>query len=182
MSCPACGKGRKKNNPGAPVGELNLPQPSIWGPALWTILHVAAEKAGQNSVIGIRLDEVRELEMLVRTFPQALPCAICQQHAGEYINSHKLTWSGKVGHEAKEEIRRWFYDFHDHVNRNKSTPTISIPYETVESTYSGVTNVSLFANTINEQITGALNFNIVKHEAARRFRRHLGSLRSFIGI
>jgi len=68
------------------------------------------------------------------------------------------------------------------VNRTKSSPTISIPYEDVEQTYSGVSNVALFANTINEQITGALNFNIVKHEAARRFRRHLGSLRSFIGI
>ena len=182
MACAACGKGRKKGNPGAAVEELNLPQPSIWGPALWTILHVAAEKAGQNAVIGIRADEVRELEMLVRSFPQALPCAVCQQHAKEYISTHKMTWSGKTGPEIQDQIRRWFYDFHDHVNRTKSSPTISIPYEDVEQTYSGVSNVALFANTINEQITGALNFNIVKHEAARRFRRHLGSLRSFIGI
>ncbi len=182
MSCAACGKGRKKGNPGATVVELNLPQPSIWGPALWTILHVAAEKAGQNPVIGIRIDEVRELEMLVRSFPQALPCAICQQHAAEYITNHKITWSGKVGPEVQDQIRRWFYDFHDHVNCTKSTPTTSIPYEEVALRYGNVTNVSLFANTINEQITGALNFNIVKHDAARRFRRHLGSLRSFIGI
>lgn len=162
--------------------QLNLPQPSIWGPALWTILHVAAEKAGQNVVNGIRIDEVRELEMLVRTFPAALPCAICQKHAGEYLKINKITWSGKTGPAAREEIRRWFYNFHDHVNRNKSIPTTSIPYDELESKYNTISNISLFVNTINEQIISALNFNIVKHDAARSFRRHLGSLRSFIGI
>ncbi len=182
MACAACGKGRKKGVSTAAVELINMPQPAIWGPALWTILHVAAERAGQNALVPIRLDEVRELELLVRSFPAALPCAQCQVHSRQYIQAHKLDWSGLTGPDARDKIRRWFYDFHDHVNRNKSTPTESIPYEEVETRYTAIKNVKDYYDIVIKELQNAINFNIVKHDAALKFRRHLGALRSFIGI
>lgn len=182
MSCAACGKGRKKMNAALAISELNMPLPSIWGPALWTILHSAAERVGQNVVVGIRFDEIRELELLVKSFPIALPCAICQQHSREYLRNHPINWSGQTGPDVTEKVRKWFYDFHDHVNRTKSEPTTSIPYEEVSSKYNSITNLADQHKIVIDQISQAITFNIVKHEAAVKFRRHLGSLRSFIGI
>jgi hypothetical protein len=183
MACAACGKGRKKGGGAAAAVELlNMPQPAIWGPALWTILHVAAERAGQNEIIPIRLDEVRELELLIRSFPATLPCAQCQVHSRTYIQEHKIDWSGQTGPEARDKIRRWLYNFHDHVNHNKATPTESIPYEEVELRYTSIKNVKVYYDIVIKELQNAINFNIVKHDAAQKFRRHLGALRSFIGI
>ncbi len=181
MSCGSCGKSKGRRTLAA-VSELNMPQPAVWGPALWTILHVAAERVGQNTIIGIRLDEVRELELLVKSFPFTLPCAICQQHSQEYLRNNPINWSGQTGPDVTEKVRRWFYNFHDHVNRTKLSPTTSIPYEEVAPKYQAITNVSEYNTIVLRELASAITFNIVKHDAAQKFRRHLGSLRSFVGI
>lgn len=182
MPCAACGKGRKKNQVYADVEQLDMPDPAIWGPSLWTILHVAAERVGQNPTIPLRADEVRELEMLIKSLPSALPCAICQTHAGQYITTHRFNWTGKSGLEARNIISRYLYDFHDHVNRTKATPTVSPPYEDIQAKYTAIGSINEQVNIVNREIMRAINFNIVKHDGAQKFRRHLGLLRGFIGI
>ncbi len=182
MSCPSCGKGRKKViDPNSPY-LIETPSPAIWGPAMWTILHVFAERAGQNDNAFLRNQEIRELELLVRALHIALPCAACQKHAQEYIRTHPLIWSGKTGPENRDIIRRWFYDFHDHVNRTKEGATISIPYEEVASKYSAFYNLSDPSDIFLRQLHNGLRYNIVKHDAVNRFKKHLLSLRSFIGV
>ena len=182
MPCAACGKGRKKNPVTAPIELLDMPDPAIWGPALWTILHVAAERAGQNTLVPLRADEVRELEMLIKSFPVTLPCAICQTHAGQYLATHRFNWTGKSGPEARNIISRYLYDFHDHVNKNKATPTVSPPYEEIQAKYTAIASLNEHVNIVYRELMRAINFNIVKHDAAQKFRRHLSSLRGFIGI
>ncbi len=185
MPCAACGKGRpgkKAVNAGDFVQQLSLPQPSEWGPSLWTILHVAAERAGRNPIPMLQADEVRELEMLVRTFPFTLPCATCQQHAGEYIRTHPINWKGMTGEAGTELRRRWFYDFHDHVNRSKDPATESPAYELIPGLYGSYTSLAIQSSTITNYITMGINFNIIKHEAGVKFRRHLGALRGFLGL
>ncbi len=182
MPCAACGKGRKKNQVYADIEQLDMPDPAIWGPPLWTILHVAAERVGQNPIIPLRADEIRELEMLIKSLPQTLPCAICQTHAGQYLTTHRFNWTGKSGLDARNTITRYLYDFHDHVNRSKAVPTVSPPYEEIQARYSGIGSVAEQTNIVNKEIMRAINFNIVKHDAAQKFRRHLSLLRGFIGI
>ncbi len=182
MPCAACGKGRAKAPVFAPIEQLDMPDPAIWGPSLWTILHVAAERVGQNTIIPLRADEVRELEMLIKSFPVALPCATCQTHAGQYLAAHRFNWTGKSGVEARNIISRYLYDFHDHVNRNKATPAISPPYEDINIKYKAIGSITEEVAILNKEIIRAINFNIVKHDAAHKFRRHLSLLRGFIGI
>ena len=182
MSCPSCGKGRKKTVDPNNSFMIETPSPAIWGPAMWTILHVFAERAGQNTNTFLRNQEIREFEMLVRALPIALPCAACQKHAAEYIRTHALIWSGKTGPENRDTIRRWFYDFHDHVNKTKETATISIPYDEVERRYGAIYNLNDHTDIFLRQLHSGLRFHIVKHDAANKFKKHLLSLRSFIGV
>jgi hypothetical protein len=161
---------------------LNQPQTTTWGPALWFILHVAAEKVGRNPIAALQVDEVRELEMLVRSFPFTLPCPNCQRHSYEYMQAHPITWGKLKGPDATPVIRQWFFDFHNHVNGAKTEPTAAFAIEDVESKYAHVTSVSDESITVLLEIHKAINHNWVKHDAAQRFKRHLGILRGFLGI
>lgn len=82
------------------------------------------------------------------------------------------------------EARRWFYDFHDHVNRHKASGTaVSPAYELLETLYGG-SLVSLAADfeIFAAEVGRAVNFNWVKHEASVKVRRHLTTLRRLMGI
>lgn len=161
---------------------VNQPQTTTWGPALWRMLHAFAERVGRNVVVPLQLDEVRELEMLVRSFPVALPCPTCQAHSREYIQTHPLTWTKLRGADVAPVVRQWFYDFHDHVNKSKAEPTVSPAFESIEEYYKGVLGLGIEERTISEELQRALTFNWVKRDAALKFKRHLECLRRLTGL
>jgi hypothetical protein len=86
------------------------------------------------------------------------------------------------GADATPVIRRWFFDFHNHVNGAKAPPTDAFTYEDVEPMYAGVATIQEQVAVVVSQLTLAINHNWVKHDAAQKFKRHLGTLRSFIGL
>jgi hypothetical protein len=181
MPCAACGR-RKGVNFSSESLTLNQPLTTIWGPALWRILHAAAEKAGRNPIPVLQVDEVRSLELLVRSFPATLPCPTCQKHSSDYLRAHPLTWVSLKGPDATPVIRRWFFDFHNHVSGAKDPPAAAFTYEDVESTYAPVECVEEQVTIVLRQLTLAINHNWVKHDAATKFKRHLGTLRALINI
>ncbi len=86
------------------------------------------------------------------------------------------------GADATPVIRRWFFDFHNHVNGAKEPPTAAFSYEEVEPKYAGVASIQEQVAVVVSQLTLAINHNWVKHAAAQSFKRHLGTLRSLIGL
>jgi hypothetical protein len=146
------------------------------------MLHSFAERVGCNPIVALRADEIRELEMIVRSFPQSLPCPTCQQHSYEYIKAHPINWSKLKTPEITPVVRRWFYDFHNHVNLNKTPPTSEFSYEEVEPKYKVVTNVGHQFNVFSGELQGAIQNRWVTHDAAQSIKRHIGILRSFVGL
>jgi hypothetical protein len=146
------------------------------------MLHAFAERVGRNVVVPLQLDEVRELEMLVRSFPYALPCPTCQKHSKEYIQANPPAWAKLRGADVAPAARRWFYDFHDHVNKSKAEPTVSPAFESIEEYYKGVLGLGIEERTISEELQRAITFNWVKRDAALKFKRHLECLRRLTGL
>ena len=146
------------------------------------MLHSFAERVGRNPIVALRADEIRELEMIVRSFPQSLPCPNCQQHAYEYMKANPINWTKLKEPEITPVMRRWFFDFHNHVNLNKTPPTSEFPYEEVEPKYSAVTNVGHQFNVFSGELQGAIQNRWVTHDSAQSIKRHLGILRSFVGL
>ena len=146
------------------------------------MLHSFAERVGRNAIPSLRLDEIRELEMIVRSFPQTLPCPNCQNHAFEYIRAHPLTWTKLSGPDLTLGARKWFFDFHNHVNLNKTPPTAEFNYEEVGPKYGIVTNVGHQYNIFMGELQAAINHRWVTHDAAQSIKRHIGILRSFVGL
>jgi hypothetical protein len=146
------------------------------------MLHAFAERVGRNVVVPLQLDEVREMELLVRSFPVGLPCPACQQHSREYIQTHPLGWAKLRGADIAPALRQWLYDFHDHVNKSKAEPTVSPAFESIEAYYKGVLGLGIEERIIGDELKRALTFNWVKREAALKFKRHLECLRRLTGL
>lgn len=147
------------------------------------MLHVFAERVGTNGVVPLQLDEVRELEILVRGFPRTLPCPTCQRHSAEYLYTHPLDWAALRGAAVAPVARKWFYDFHHFVNGQKASGVeVSPPVESLSALYGAVPSLEVEFNILSEELTRAVNFNWVKHDASIQIRRHLTTLRRLMGI
>jgi hypothetical protein len=98
---------------------------SIWGPPLWTILHIAAQygpvRGGQANWMS-----------LLKALRTGIPCPDCAGHYNSWINSHPLRASLIPGQSF--DIGKWILDLHNDVNKRTGKPTWSMAQ--VVSTYS----------------------------------------------
>ena len=74
--------------------------PTLWGAALWKVLHVLAEKPTENLTSWITL---------IDKLKSALPCPECRGHFVNFVGGHPLT--------AAKEVREWLLALHNDVNR-----------------------------------------------------------------
>jgi hypothetical protein len=190
MPCAACGRrklgpvnfGGPGQRPGLQITTINQPQTTTWGPALWFMLHVLAEHIGRNPIPSLQIDEVREMEIIVRNFPTSLPCPTCQQHSLQYLRANPINWSKLRGPEITPVIRKWFFDFHNHVNANKSPATPLFNYDDVEPKYKPVGSIGASYTIFFDEVQLAINHRWVSHEAAQSIKRHLSILRGLTGL
>lgn len=115
---------RGPNVSGPNVSGPNLPEPinsGIWGPALWTILHSAAERIGTKHNVRLPQEESRIWMGLLRNLQFTLPCPVCKKHYIKYSSTHKIPVF------SKEAIRTWLYELHTQVNRgNNKENTVTL--------------------------------------------------------
>ena len=113
--------------------------PSEWGPMIWNIIHTASLRIGKTPVSD--KNETRLFIALTKILPYALPCKICQTHAGEYLRSAESKkrinkWITLTGDELKAEIVHYFWDFHNNANKTKESPTGFYELESLLTKYS----------------------------------------------
>lgn len=96
-------------------------QNSDWGPSLWKILHISAEKVGRQPTGMLSTDELRAWQQLLRVTEGIMPCALCRKHYGEWRKAHSIeglaAWRGE---QLRSESRKWLWELHDAVNRRKA--------------------------------------------------------------
>jgi hypothetical protein len=112
---------------------LEVVDTAIWGPSVWRILHVAAERGVSAPLL---LSAIRALD-------GALPCPECREHYHAWLD-----YTPPPG--TTEEIRRWLLDLHNDVNvrTNKGVWT-----ETdLARTYGGSPDVTGALATLRDRI------------------------------
>jgi hypothetical protein len=102
---------------------------SLYGPALWRLLHSYAttyHPRQKNTFI-----------MLMKNSIELMPCGQCKVEAVKELNN--LIKSDALENNLK--LFKWMYDYHDRINKyvNESfpyaTPKISPPYENIKKMY-----------------------------------------------
>ena len=87
-----------------------MPSPEVWGPPVWTLFHVLAEKVNEHVYPRI----VGQLFDIIKRICSALPCPECSQDATMFLGKIKL-------HElkTKNDFKNMIYVFHNYVNSKK---------------------------------------------------------------
>ena len=102
----------------------DYPATDNWGPALWSILHGLAEKAGKTSIPSFREDEKRQWILLIEIMPKMIPCLNCREHAQQWILKNPITAIKDIHHdELYEWLTTWVYTFHESVNERTGKPS-----------------------------------------------------------
>ena len=81
-----------------------------WGTPTWLFFHSFAEKVTDN----LFLNHTEECLLLLQNICHSLPCPYCKDHARDYLKKHKF-----MNIKTKEELKMFFYRFHNNVNKRK---------------------------------------------------------------
>lgn len=120
MSC-GCGKRRNGVTDAAMQREANqLLLPTQWGPIMWRLLHISAEKIGRSGNKITDMDQANYMKTIITMLPSILPCADCQAHAETYIGANPFpVVKDLYGPDLQVPIRLWLFLFHNHVRQRK---------------------------------------------------------------
>ena len=87
-----------------------MPAPEVWGPPIWTLFHVLAEKIKEETFH----TSFPQLLGFIKKICAYLPCPDCAQHASQFLAKlppQELS--------SKEKFKNTFYLFHNVVNVKK---------------------------------------------------------------
>ena len=107
---------------------------NVWGPLLWSIMHIAAVKYRYNSQSNFN-------KMFFKVYvPTLIPCNECLKHYSSYINAENIS-------PTKFEVS--LYKFHDSVSKRMGKKTNS-NYNSYHREYSkyGYTQIILLSNKL----------------------------------
>ena len=95
---------------------LQTVDPLIWGPPLWSALHIAAYASVSRGLLP-------RWQRLLTELRTGLPCPECSAHYNSWFNSHPLRTTLLPPNNVHQSIIRFVQDLHNNVNaRNNKDP------------------------------------------------------------
>ena len=130
MPC-ACGKRKNGTTDAAIEREANqLLLPTQWGPIMWKLLHIIAEKIGQSGNMITDMDQANYVKALITSLPSILPCQECQSHAETYLATNPFpVLTNMNGLAMSNIVRIWLFTFHNHVRTMNEQEPLATPEE-----------------------------------------------------
>ena len=179
-----CGCGKKKNFANIfGYNDAADGNPVSWGPPLWEILHMIAERVGRSGTPSVDVDAAILFDLIVNQLPVIIPCDTCQSHARAYIAAHPFASSKIKGSEAISLfVRTWLLDFHNTVRTQNGAPLIVTTLEELATLYGSEKiqqcQVNLFISNANYGVRNGL----VKMDTLKRWIVNFNKLRVITGL
>jgi len=174
-----CGCGGKKGARIILDGTVGDGNPTTWGPVLWSVLHIFAERMGTPS---IDTDQARELTQLINLLPAIIPCKECQAHSRVYIATHPFQCITLTGEALNTYVRTWLLTFHNAVRSSKGQPIDITTLEQLAALYGPETIQSCQIQTIIANVSYGIRTGIVKQDNWKRWHIHFNRLKVLTGV
>ena len=169
-----CGCGKKK---GANIVFDELANasgdPLVWGPALWSILHILAAHIGHQ---GMDLDQARDIQVLVTMLPQIIPCTECQGHSKTYLAANPFEPVKNVD-TLSVYVKTWLLTFHNAVRTQKGQPIEITTLEELDALYENETIQKCQLNSVAANVSYGIRNGFVKADAWKRWFTILNRLK-----
>lgn len=154
---------KKSAAPTPLMASQDLLEPEVWGPILWTYLHILAERVGTSGNRVIDVDQANYMEHMITMLPLIVPCSGCQEHAADYLRSHPLpALQGLHGSTLTVAVRTWLFDFHTAVRMRLGQPVMVGTVEDCATLYMNMTLKKCEYTTFIQSVGGAVRVGKVR--------------------
>ncbi len=101
--------------------EIVLPSiPDVFGPPLWFSLHTTAANYPIKPTVAVQA----KMKGIILGLPLMVPCLQCGEHCTAFIEKSKADLDTIVS--SRDNLFKYFVDFHNAVNRRKHKPEVSL--------------------------------------------------------
>ena len=121
-----------------------------WGEPVWFLFHTLAHKVKAEEFANIRIELIGHIVSIC----QNLPCPSCSSHATEYM---KRVNFGIIA--TKEDLKRFLFDFHNKVNKDKSYPVFE--FDKLDEKYETANTINIIYNFFNHYNNKQFNVNMI---------------------
>lgn len=101
---------------------------SIWGPMLWSLLHIIS----LNYPVKPTKRQKDDYYDFVMSLRNVLPCGACRKNMTQNLKNVKFTKESSL--KNRDSFSRWVYEFHNEVNRMLLKPNFQT-FEEIRDTY-----------------------------------------------
>jgi len=173
-----CGCGKRKNQIVLANAITADGNPDKWGPPLWTILHILAERIGNNSMDA---SQAHDMGVVVSLLPSILPCATCQGHMRQYIALHPFVLSGLGGADLRTYCRTWLLNFHNAVRSSKDQPLDITTLDQLSELYGNEKIESCDIQTLSSHVIYGIRVGLSKMDIWKRGNGLFQRLKVMVG-
>lgn len=143
---------------------------SIWGPALWLILHSACERIGVHNMKKLPQEESRIWLGLIQRLRYSLPCPQCKKHYNAFFSGNPITVI------TRDSVRRWLFHLHNQVNQRLEKPAFS---EESLPQYEAIFNFSQQYDIVQGQMLAAVRQGWSTYDDVQQTLRILTEMKCF---
>ena len=159
-------------------------QNSEWGPPLWQILHLVAERCGTQPTQMLHMDEVRAFIALLEIVEAILPCPLCQKHYREWRKEHPLRrfLEERNGSAFQLAARTWLWRLHDRVNAQRNVERMGLDEAVEKYSKMGSSDLQQALERLLEVLERAKLQRLIDGTYVREWRKRLVMLRTFLRV
>ena len=143
---------------------------SIWGPALWLILHSACEQIGVKDTKKQPQEESRIWLGLLQRLRYSLPCPQCKKHYNSFFIAAPIAVI------TRDSVRRWLFHLHNQVNQRLEKQWF--PEESLKQ-YNTIFNFSHQYEIVQGQMLAAVRQGWSSHDDVQQTLRFLLEMKCF---
>ena len=157
---------------------------SEWGPYLWLILHLCAERCGRQTLPMLHIDEVRAWVALLKITEAILPCPLCQNHYRAWLKANPIAVFLTIRSPAAfaEAAQLWVWRLHNSINRDRGVEEMTA--EDAKALYSSKTSADMqqALDRLLNVLAEAKLQRLIDGIYTREWRGKLSLLRRLLGV
>jgi hypothetical protein len=178
-----CGCGKKKELAAAMVAGsvVYSADAEEWGPVYWKVLHCFAAHCGLIGDPITDADDARTMDVLVGQLGFVLPCDECQAHARAWLAEHPVSWTGLRGIALRGSIQLWLFAFHNAVRERKGQPIMFATLAEANAAYVECKVQPCEIEVLTNAAKYAIDHQIVKPAAWKRWYQEFNRFRLRVG-
>jgi hypothetical protein len=159
---------------------MSLLQRETWGPPLWKILHIFADKSGSITNKILEDDEGHEWINLLKTLDNIMPCTLCATHYKNFVKKTNINILLSLrGFSRNKWLTEFWWNLHNEANLRSNKSAFSKDDLNIYGDKTGFTEAN---EIIKKVVAKGIEQGVLQMLAAKNSLVRIEKLRRIYGI